>query len=195
MKVVKKSDDPLLDGYYTGAGATCLDYVNTVDWRTSDHPAEFLASGAATDAWLAFALDHPPLRLDTDAVADLCRFREALYRLIVGAPQAGDLDLLNAALSAVGDRGRLVAGSDGYSWAAEATATGLAVLKAALARSAADLLVDSARLARVKECHGHGCGWLFVDESRAGNRRWCSMQTCGNREKARAHYRRTRSQT
>lgn len=31
------------------------------------------------------------------------------------------------------------------------------------------------------------CGWLFVDTSRGGKRRWCSMQTCGNREKASRH--------
>lgn len=31
------------------------------------------------------------------------------------------------------------------------------------------------------------CGWLFVDISRGGKRRWCSMQTCGNREKASRH--------
>jgi len=31
------------------------------------------------------------------------------------------------------------------------------------------------------------CGWLFVDTSRGGRRRWCSMQTCGNREKATRH--------
>lgn len=31
------------------------------------------------------------------------------------------------------------------------------------------------------------CGWLFVDTSRGGRRRWCSMQTCGNREKALRH--------
>ena len=31
------------------------------------------------------------------------------------------------------------------------------------------------------------CGWLFVDVSRGGKRRWCSMQTCGNREKVSRH--------
>ncbi|MGH6617812.1 CGNR zinc finger domain-containing protein [Sphingomonas sp.] len=31
------------------------------------------------------------------------------------------------------------------------------------------------------------CGWLFVDTSRGGRRRWCSMRTCGNREKASRH--------
>lgn len=31
------------------------------------------------------------------------------------------------------------------------------------------------------------CGWLYVDTSRGGRRRWCSMRTCGNREKAVRH--------
>lgn len=31
------------------------------------------------------------------------------------------------------------------------------------------------------------CGWLFVDTSRGGKRRWCSMRTCGNREKVLRH--------
>ena len=31
------------------------------------------------------------------------------------------------------------------------------------------------------------CGWLFLDTSRGGRRRWCSMETCGNREKASRH--------
>jgi predicted RNA-binding Zn ribbon-like protein len=31
------------------------------------------------------------------------------------------------------------------------------------------------------------CGWLFVDSSRGGRRRWCSMRTCGNREKSSRH--------
>jgi predicted RNA-binding Zn ribbon-like protein len=38
-----------------------------------------------------------------------------------------------------------------------------------------------------------GCGWLFVDESRNGSRRWCSMKDCGNRAKARRHYRKVKN--
>lgn len=50
-----------------------------------------------------------------------------------------------------------------------------------VAMSAIDLL-RSDRLARLKHCEGAGegpCGWLFIDESRAGNRRWCSSAECG----------------
>ncbi len=193
MKVMKRSSSPLLDGYYTGGGRVCLDFVNTVDWRTSADPKEFLTGGAAVDAWLALALDRPPMHLGDTAVAGLRDLRETLYRLIVGTPDRGDLDGLNRALSNGGDRGQLAMTPQGYRWAPSAEAGGLAALAAELARDAADLLVDAETLALVKECHGEGCGWLFVDESRGGNRRWCSMQSCGNRAKARAHYRRARA--
>ncbi|MEV4016155.1 CGNR zinc finger domain-containing protein [Nonomuraea angiospora] len=38
---------------------------------------------------------------------------------------------------------------------------------------------------RIRACER--CGWLFLDSSRGGRRRWCSMNICGNREKARRH--------
>jgi predicted RNA-binding Zn ribbon-like protein len=38
---------------------------------------------------------------------------------------------------------------------------------------------------RVRACGR--CGWLFLDLSRGRRRRWCSMSTCGNREKASRH--------
>ncbi len=44
---------------------------------------------------------------------------------------------------------------------------------------------------RVRACGR--CGWLFVDSSRGGRRRWCSMSTCGNREKASRHHHAARS--
>jgi predicted RNA-binding Zn ribbon-like protein len=55
-----------------------------------------------------------------------------------------------------------------------------------------DLLTEP-ELALVRQCpvEAGGCGWLFLDTSRAGNRRWCDMRTCGNRAKVRAHYSRT----
>jgi predicted RNA-binding Zn ribbon-like protein len=40
----------------------------------------------------------------------------------------------------------------------------------------------------IEQCEGDVCGWLFLDRSPAGRRRWCSMRDCGNRAKARRHY-------
>lgn len=50
--------------------------------------------------------------------------------------------------------------------------------------------------ARFRICANDGCRWVFVDTSRAGRRRWCTMQSCGNRAKvARFRTRRKASQS
>jgi predicted RNA-binding Zn ribbon-like protein len=56
-------------------------------------------------------------------------------------------------------------------------------------RSAAQVLTGD-DLTRVRECDSDSCRWLFLDCSRNRSRRWCDMQVCGNRAKARRHYRR-----
>jgi len=56
----------------------------------------------------------------------------------------------------------------------------------AVAHSALDLL-RSPMHGRIRECAGAGCGWLFVDTSKAARRRWCSMESCGNRAKVQRH--------
>jgi predicted RNA-binding Zn ribbon-like protein len=43
---------------------------------------------------------------------------------------------------------------------------------------------------RLRECQGERCGWLFIDSSKSGRRRWCTMEDCGNRAKARRYYQR-----
>jgi predicted RNA-binding Zn ribbon-like protein len=40
---------------------------------------------------------------------------------------------------------------------------------------------------RIRSCEADDCTHVFLDDSRANNRRWCSMQRCGNRAKVRAH--------
>ena len=56
-----------------------------------------------------------------------------------------------------------------------------------VAHSAAELLISD-DLDRVKQCaDDRGCGWLFVDTSRNRSRRWCSMESCGNRAKVQRH--------
>jgi predicted RNA-binding Zn ribbon-like protein len=46
-------------------------------------------------------------------------------------------------------------------------------------------LLASADTSAIKQCGGSDCGWLFIDRSRNGLRRWCQMSTCGTREKTR----------
>jgi len=47
---------------------------------------------------------------------------------------------------------------------------------------------------RFRICANDTCRWIFYDESRSGQRRWCDMATCGNRAKARRHRERQKEQ-
>jgi predicted RNA-binding Zn ribbon-like protein len=58
-----------------------------------------------------------------------------------------------------------------------------------ITRSATDLVL-SGESTRVRQCSDQYCSWLFVDGSRNGRRRWCSMQLCGNRARVRSYRRR-----
>jgi predicted RNA-binding Zn ribbon-like protein len=49
----------------------------------------------------------------------------------------------------------------------------------------AALLITSNEASRIRVCGGDDCGWMYVDRSRNGLRRWCQMETCGTREKSR----------
>lgn len=55
--------------------------------------------------------------------------------------------------------------------------------------AATDLLTSNS-LQLMRQCADQSCGWLFLDRSNARQRRWCRMADCGNRHKAREHYRR-----
>ena len=60
-----------------------------------------------------------------------------------------------------------------------------------VARDALELATSPALLSRLRACASPSCGALFLDNSRPGTRRWCSMDTCGNRAKKSAFRNRT----
>ena len=66
---------------------------------------------------------------------------------------------------------------------------GLEWLLAAIARSAAELLVQGPD-APIRRCANPSCRLFFYDDSRTHRRRWCSMSTCGNRHKVASFLRR-----
>jgi predicted RNA-binding Zn ribbon-like protein len=69
---------------------------------------------------------------------------------------------------------------------------GLDWLLAAIARSAAEIIVEGAQ-ARLRMCANPACGLFFSDNSRTHRRRWCSMAICGNRHKVASFARRRAS--
>jgi predicted RNA-binding Zn ribbon-like protein len=104
-----------------------------------------------------------------------------------------DLARVNAVLRRATGRHQLLAGAGGGVRDGWVLTGDLDELLWPVAVDAWDVLTGPA-LARVHECPGDDgqCGWLFVDTSRSGTRRWCDMRTCGNRAKVRAHYQASR---
>ena len=99
----------------------------------------------------------------------------------------GDLNERNKA-----ELKRIGSEADSFTWEWTGDEAALDRMLWPVVGSAADLLT-SEDLDRVGECQGDGCGWLFIDMSRNHSRRWCDMGDCGNRAKARRHYRRKKA--
>ncbi len=125
------------------------------------------------------------------------KLREAVYRAFSAIAQSrsattADLDLItNFALKALQHRS-LARVNGGYRWEWQAKAGNpLDRILWPMSQAAADLLT-SEQLGIVRFCEAPDCEWLFLDHSRNRSRRWCDMTTCGNRQKARRHYRRAR---
>lgn len=171
----------------------CLDFANTRYWRGQAAPTETLNGPADLANWAKTPTRPSPREFD-QAIA----LREMLYRLF-DAPAQGkpapprDLEALNQALAQAPGRRTLKRGRTGYEWEVDAKSGTALALLAPVLWSAGDLLAGP-RLDRVRRCANPECGWLFLDDSRAGKRRWCSMSACGNRAKARRHYHKSKEE-
>lgn len=187
-----------------------MDFANTADWHASDQPQETLndipdlvawgeaagiLSGHQARAAVRRASESPEAsRAELDRAIKL---REAIYRLFVANETgdeiaAADLERLNQVLSQAMARAVVHPVDGGFAWSWTNEAPGLELVSWAVARSAAELLTSD-QLGRVRQCaDDRGCGYLFVDTSRNGSRRWCSMKSCGNRAKAKRHYEKSR---
>jgi predicted RNA-binding Zn ribbon-like protein len=120
--------------------------------------------------------------------------REAIYAtfsaIAAGAPPP--VSAARRVLRAYGQaaaHGALADGPDGPRLNWSLTSNPGAVLHP-IAFAAGELLLARDR-PPIKACPG--CGWLFLDRSRNGSRRWCDMQVCGSRDKMRRYHRSRRS--
>ena len=182
----------------------CLDFANTRYWRGSDPATETLHDPVGLLAWVRSSGSVDPALLarleaawrdwpDTagPAFGQAIVLREALYAvfatLTAGAePSVADLDTVNAALRRTPARTTLDRRDGRFVWRL-GPADAVDGLLAPVLWSAGDLL-SGTRLGRVRRCANDRCGWLFLDDSKSANRRWCSMSQCGNRAKAHRHY-------
>ena len=173
------------------SGRCSLDYVGTVRWRRSHEPYEYLAepSDLATWATTKGLVDEPP-RVTPAQLASAREIREAIYRVLSARvahviPTAADVAALNTA--AQRPPVQISLGADG---SVHRVGT-VSQLLSTVARDVLDLL-GSDQVDLVRECDGHDCTRLYVDSSRARNRRWCSNTECGNKAKVSAFRERAR---
>jgi len=119
-----------------------------------------------------------------DDLAAAIELREAIYRTVIGRlehrrPRLADVDLLNerAAQPQLTPRLQRTGATRREGTAPQLLAT--------LAADLLDLLAGT-DIENVKRCADSDCTRLYVDASRAKNRHWCGMGTCGNRAKVQA---------
>ncbi len=152
-------------------GRLALDFLNTADWSdTGDVVLEKIETMEDMTVWLeALGLSKAAR---PRSVSDVKAFRQQLRQLVLGGET--DLTFLNTYFD-YADR-RPSPSMDRWP------------ILTLVAHSAVALLSDPRERARVKLCPGRNCGWLFLDETKNARRKWCMMETCGNRAKAARNY-------
>lgn len=188
-------------------GALCLDFANTMpDQKAPETRAEKLVTYADLLSWavqsgeitvsdarkLMNAANHSPSK-SAAALRRARELRQAIYSIFSAlargsAPATKDLDVLNrywknASIHASVSHS---AGKFQKIWVIDEDDE-LDRPLWPVAVSATELLT-SEELILARECASDRCSWLFLDNSRNKSRRWCDMKTCGNREKAKRHY-------
>lgn len=179
------------------AGALCLDFANTGFARATVAPGNKLTR---PDNLAAFAFqtrlcaEHDARTMLShmgEAAADILAraidLREAVYRIFrkLGedhAPAPDDLALVKAVHVEALRSARLAPDGAGRCWVWPPNAPAAALLFGHVTGSALDLMRDG-QPSRIRACPRQDCGFLFVDTSKAGRRRWCEMEICGNRAK------------
>jgi predicted RNA-binding Zn ribbon-like protein len=181
-----------------GEIALLYDFVNSVDQRryvelgVAHDPGDELATPAQLQNWLQTrGLLTRGARVSQEEHREALAFRDALRNFLAAAP--GKRASAAGPLEASAARFHLRVAASGKTVldlrpVGERATGGLGRVLAELLR-----LSDSGRLERLKTCDSDECRWVFFDRSKPGNRRWCSSDRCGNREKTRTYRRRHRS--
>ncbi|MFF5444634.1 CGNR zinc finger domain-containing protein [Streptomyces sp. NPDC012888] len=172
-----------------------VDLLNT-RWMSEGEPVDLFAGAGlgltrvqGLEIWLRGTGLHAErgFRADAATLVHLLTAREALARVVADPADPGALALVDAVLEHGRIRATLTAAGPGERAEFADPAWGPAWTAA---RNYLDLLRSGPD--RIRKCASDSCVLHFLDVSRNGTRRWCSMERCGNRAKASRHYARTR---
>ena len=180
------------------SGQLCLDFCNTFDHMQTPPEYDFFPDRAVVLRWgqaagiLSAGSKDLPLA-EERSLKKLLQTRALIFKLLFPftcstLPSRTDLDLFNTLLQEKTAKTKIVLDGSGFSLIFS-TDDALEQIEYEVMHSTSNLLL-SITPGRLKQCEG--CGWLFYDMSRTHARRWCTMQLCGNRAKARRHYERSR---
>jgi predicted RNA-binding Zn ribbon-like protein len=202
-------------GFKFIGGILCLDFINTVEGRSSSHQrkggaddyriiGEKLANYADVVAWcrheqaallstkdashlIELAERHP--RSAHTVFEKAIGLREALYRIfkaVANGRRPNQIDV-----KTLNDELKRARAHENLVFSGEAFVIGWDKMSEALESPlwpvvrSAAELLTSGDSSRLRQCVGEDCGWLFVDTSRNGSRQWCDMKDCGNLAKVR----------
>jgi predicted RNA-binding Zn ribbon-like protein len=173
----------LRDGFKFRGGRLALDLTASLAGRRRDAPRELLVEPRDLGRWLVAAgLTARTPEISSAELEHARELREAIYRLATGAIHrrplaAADRAVVNRWAARAAPAPQLTA-DGGMAWIGD----GVDAMLATIARDAVDVL-GGGKVDRLRACEGDGCAIVFLDSSRAGQRRWCSMTGCGNKAK------------
>ena len=192
--------------WYFDAGNLVLDFTNTAEFHASKHPDEMLETYPDLLAWSLEAgiLNQSEARAlmmraeknpkeSSKKFESVIALREIIYRMLSSAAkhepiEASDLAGFNQFLSKTMLHSKISRSGEKFSWSWDEDGDPGERIQWTLVREAANL-ITSEEIKRIGECEDdRGCGFLFIDTSRNHSRRWCSMESCGNRAKAQRYY-------
>ena len=189
-------------------GDISLDFANTVSTRNPPRSHNYLSSYSELIKWglhakvinakLAERLKKKATKNPDQAKKALLRaiqLREMIYRIFSSIAfgeevMEEDFAQLNSAYKSVVSRQVITRRKKLYILYWETEEDSLDRIWWPIIISAVELLISPKR-ARIRRCaRREACDWLFVDQSKNGSRRWCSMNLCGSRAKAHRYYHR-----
>jgi len=181
--------------WWFDSGCLCLDFAYTGGMaapgdgdRVPNEPWERLRTPDDLAAWLHDRFPAIDATCADHELRDALTLREAIsnlaYAALHGHPFAGrDVDVVNLYASTP-DLPPALAGGSRQAGRSRPRAT---QALSAIARDAVAVFGGEEARERIRSCGAEDCPLVYLDVSRSRNRRWCSMQRCGNRAKVRAH--------
>lgn len=195
------------------AGSPSLDFVNTVGGRVKGEiTRDDIPDYDCLVRWSGFADVVPPGDRDrlrdqgrrapaaaTSVLRRALRLRESIFRIGAAlvanaATPLADLRVLDREVREARRHQRLASrrGRLELTWSADGAGLDRVLWPVALDAAA---VFGSDSVARLKQCGGSQCGWLFLDTTRNHSRQWCDMSDCGNLAKVRRFRQRLRRRT